>query len=177
MNLTSDQTRVVLDWMRKLHTLDYAHRYEAMAKHRLNILLGAPVVIASAVVGAQIATTSQGDPRARVVIGLMAGIAGVLAALLTFLKPAELAEKHRIASVAYEALRHRLEYLILFDQSEHAEVVDKLDRFRADWEMLDFPSISTRRWNQAKSRVRQVGTYPPTLLLAIAADVQAVAEG
>jgi hypothetical protein len=165
MQLNDDQWALVMDWMRKLHTLEYAHRYESIRGGRLNLTLGVPVVATSALSSAQVAMPGLDSTLAQALVGSGAAVVGVLAALLTFLKPAEVAEKHRAASFQYEALRHRLEFLLTFNQ-ESNDLVPKLSRLKEEWEALKTPNVTTRTWTRAKARVTEVGTYPESLRLA-----------
>lgn len=165
MRLNDDQWALVLDWMRKLHTLEYAHRYESTRKERLNLMLGVPVVVASALAGVHVVAPGLETPLARAATGLGAGAVGVLAALLTFFKPAEVAEKHRAASFKYESLRHRLEFLLTFDRDSE-DITEKLSRFKEDWDVLATMNVTNRTWFRAKVRVTEVGTYPASLRIS-----------
>ncbi len=165
MRLNGDQWALVLDWMRKLHTLEYAHRYESMRAERTNLMLGIPVVVASALAGVQAAVPGLDSTLARVLGGLGAAAVGVLAALLTFFKPAEVAEKHRAASFQYESLRHRLEFLLTFAR-ESNDITAELARLKEDWEALATPNVSSGTWTRAKAQVTRLGTYPEQLRLS-----------
>jgi len=164
MRLNDDQWALSMDWMRKLHTLEYAHRYESVRSGRLNLMLGVPVVATSALSGVQVAMPGLHTTLGQVFIGLGAAVVGVLAALLTFFKPAEVAEKHRAASFQYESLRHRLEFLLTFNR-EADDLVIALARLKDEWEALTTPNVTTRTWTRAKARVSEVGTYPESLRL------------
>jgi hypothetical protein len=166
MRLNDDQRALVLDWMRKLHTLEYAHRYASVRNERRNLLLGLPVVAVSALAGAQVALPGMDTTVTRALGGLGAAAVAVLAALQTFFKPAEVAEKHRAASFQYESLRHRLEFSITFGQDPQ-DLPAKLTQFKDDWEALITPNVSTREWIRAKARVLEIGTYPDSLRLNV----------
>lgn len=168
MSLTEPQRALVLDWTRKLHTLEYAHRYASVSRERQNLFLGVPAVVLSGVIGAQVSTPWQADPRVQSGIAIAATLVAVLVGLQTFFKPTEIAEKHRSASATYEDFRHRLELLLVFESTASADLAKKLEQLKAEWDRLETPNVSKGAWKSAKARVAEVGTYPERLQLPAA---------
>lgn len=166
MDLDAPQKRLVLDWMRKLHTLEYAHRYASVSNDRLNLLLGVPAVVVSGLIAAQVSTPWQQETITQIAVAVGASLVAVLVGLQTFFKPTEIAEKHRSASSAYEDLRHRLELLLVFDGEHKNEISHKLEQLKAEWDRFETPNVSHKAWSRAKARVAEVGTYPGSLRIA-----------
>jgi hypothetical protein len=160
---SNKRQRLLLDWTRKIHTLEYAHRYASMAKERLNLWLGIPAVITSAAIGAQVSTPWQQEQVTQVLVAVGGIVVAILVGLQTFLKPSEMAEKHRSASAVYEDLRHRLELLLTKDDVSKLE--QELNLFKAEWDRLETPNVSDKSWHKAKNRVSELGTYPASFQL------------
>jgi hypothetical protein len=164
MSMNEVQRRLVLDWMRKVHRLEYAHRYASLTKERLNWWLGIPAAVISSVIAAQVTAPWLPNERVQAAIGLGATLIAILVGLQTFLKPSEASEKHRSASAAYEDLRHRLELILSFEESPK-KVVEELARLKAEWDRLETPNVSARAWRRAKEQLDKIGTYPEALRL------------
>jgi hypothetical protein len=163
MEITNEQKRLVLDWMRKIHTLEYAHRYASIDKDKLNYKLGLPATIISGLIGVQIASPWNQEKLTQIIISIGASLAAILVGIQTLLKTSEVAEKHRYASAAYEDLRHRLEFLFAFNHEDGEEIRKQLEQFKAEWDRFQTPNVSNKQWLRAKARVTEVGTYPESL--------------
>jgi len=92
-----------------------AHYLTAKRHERSNIALGVPGIIANTIVGTAIFATISQQPATslQVMAGLLSVSAGVLAALQTFFKHSERAEKHRLAASNYSAIFRKLDLLNL----------------------------------------------------------------
>ena len=82
----------------------------AAGRHRA---LGVPVVVVTAVVSTSIFSSLAEDPpdRWRIVVGVVAAAAAVLAALQTFFGFADAAARHRAAGAAYGGVRREVDLL------------------------------------------------------------------
>ena len=92
-----------------------AHYLTAKRHEKSNITLGVPGIIANTIVGTAIFATisQQATLSVQVITGLLSISAGVLAALQTFFKHSERAEKHRLAASNYSAIFRKLDLLKL----------------------------------------------------------------
>ncbi len=104
----ADTERLLRDWHNRAAAAATAHYLVANRCRRRNVLLGVPVVVFSTVVGTSLFATlneASVDSTVRLAIGIISVAAAVLAALQTFLRFAERAERHVIAADWYAAVR------------------------------------------------------------------------
>lgn len=103
-----DTERLLRDWHNRAAAAAMAHYTLANRCRRRNVLLGVPVVVFSTVVGTSLFATlneASVDSNVRLAIGTISVLAAVLAALQTFLRFAERAERHVLAADWYAAIR------------------------------------------------------------------------
>lgn len=157
----TDQTRkLILDWMRKIHTMEYANRFQSITWKNTNLWLGIP----SLIIGVLIAAVPKLDAVSEFV-GTIIPIGGLLIALLTglqtFLKANEKAEAFRKMSVRYEELRHKVELLIQVESEVAAQA--GLEKIRKDWAGIDSLNVSNKHFKEAKEKVKGFNKYPEEL--------------
>ena len=100
--------RLLCDWHSRAAAAGEAHYRLANRCRRRNVALGVPVVVCSTIVGTSLFATlndAQVDSQARLLIGAVSVAAAVLAALQTFLRFAERAERPAVAADWYTAVR------------------------------------------------------------------------
>ena len=101
------------DWRQRSAAASEAHYKLASGLRKKNLWLGVPVVIFSSIVGTSLFATLANPnavipPAFKIAIGLISLAAAILAALQTFLRFGERAEKHVVAADWYAAVRrHR----------------------------------------------------------------------
>lgn len=107
------ETDVLKEWHERLTTLHRAHKRAAAIYERQSRLLGLSTTVLSAVVGTTIFTTLQETPTiaVRAIVGLISVAAAVVAAVQTFLKLPDLAQRHNSAARQFGDLRRRVERL------------------------------------------------------------------
>jgi hypothetical protein len=167
MAIPEQQKKLILDWTRKIHTLEYAHRYESLSKDSLNLWLGVPSIIIASLIGAMTSLSLPDCPGFKSFLiftsSFCACAVAVMTGLQTFLKPSELAEKHRFCSTIYEDLRHRLELLLFSENTDSTQLSEKLNQLKAEWDRLHTPNVSASNWTKAKQQVTSLKTYPESL--------------
>lgn len=156
-----EQTRkLILDWMRKIHTMEYANRFQSISWKKTNLWLGIPALI----LGVLIAAVPKVDALSGFVSTIIP-IGGLLIAILTglqtFLKPTEKAEAFRKMSVRYEELRHKVELLLQVETEVAAQT--GLEKIRKDWAGIDSLNVSNKRFADAKTKVKGFNKYPEEL--------------
>lgn len=150
--------RVLADWYRRARDAQFAH-YSAASRYAiLARLLGIPSVVLSAVVGTALFASLQEETAApfylRLALGLVSVLAGVLAALQTFLGFGERADRHRAAGSAYGAVRREIEQTqaVPPQTAEATGAVMTRLRERLDAIAEKAPDVPPRRWTKAEKK-------------------------
>tara|TARA_B100000787_G_C16172551_1_gene287296 strand:- start:55 stop:552 length:498 start_codon:yes stop_codon:yes gene_type:complete len=149
---------VVLDWIRKIHVLEHAHRLESIYWKNTNFYLGIPALIISAIIAP--ITALNETSNSLIIISTVAGvIVAILVGLQTFLKPGEIAEQHRQSSNTFEKLRHKFEFIYEFETDE--KKLDKeVNKLRETWGEIDQMNISQTNFKKASEWINDSKKYP-----------------
>src|SRR2546425_1545853 len=138
-----NQPDTVYVWHRRLCILHNAHTRCATLYDRHNLLLGAPVVALTTIVGtsifATLASTSQ-NIRVKILIALLSLTAAVLASLQTLLRYSEQSQKHKAVAVQYGILRREIEELLMVPTGSIEPSI--LKSIRARWNAIEEVSPS-----------------------------------
>jgi hypothetical protein len=159
---------LVEHWRFRNHRVQLAHYESARYYARLHLLLGVPAIALSAIVGTAVfATMSQSNVASSaassagttaesfmpVFIGSLSILAAVLTGLQTFLKNAEVAEKHRVAGAKFANLKHRLELLASLPPTTVAELRAELVGIEGTWATLreESPTLPSTIWRKIEA--------------------------
>lgn len=145
------------DWRRRATAARAAHYTLASRMRRRNLFIGVPSVVFSSVVGTSLfATLSTEDVNKtlRIIIGLVSFAAAVLAALQTFFRFNERAERHVVAADWYSAIRRDLAQLIALSPGQRGEPKECLDRVRKEMNKIgqQAPEISDQLWTKVAQK-------------------------
>jgi hypothetical protein len=165
------QEKMILDWMRKIHQLEYAHRYESLQWIMRHKIIGISAFALSTIIA-----FSYRFPKVDIdtyerlpffikqdfFVAFSATAVAILTGLQTFLKPNEKAELHKNTGSGYEKLRHKIE-LILTTQHSDWELKNKIESIKDEWEGLDAINVTNRNFEQGKKKVRSFKKYPKEL--------------
>ena len=150
------------EWHDGLRIFHRAHSRAAVSYERKNIALGLPTVVLTAVAGTTVFTTisSSPDTWVKVLTGVMSLTAAVLAALQTFLRYSELAERHKGAAQSYGMLRRELEEMLAQSTSTDPPApppADFMKSFRERWDGVDreSPNLPQRIYDEAEAQVAE----------------------
>lgn len=160
--MNNEQEILLLDWMRKIHQLEYAHRFESLKWNDWNYWLGIPSLIIGSVIGAVSAFCDIENTIKNVILSFGGIIIAILTGLQTFLKPQELSEKHKIVSSNYEKIRHQIEYLIVFEKENNVISIE-IEKIRNEWNSIETLNASESNFIKAKKRVEKFEKYPKEL--------------
>jgi hypothetical protein len=157
---------VLAAWYRRARESQFAHYTSASRYALLARLLGIPSVVLSAIAGTALFATLQKESTSfelRLALGLISVLAGVLAALQTFLGYGERADRHRAAGSAYGAVRREIEqYNAVPPQTtEAADAAMKRLRERLDAIAEKAPDVPDRTWNKAWKKASQSASSSP----------------
>jgi hypothetical protein len=160
---TDEETQLAHDWGQRAVAAQHAHYYLAAGLKKRNLALGIPVVIFTTVVGtslfASMASTSS-DPStgsaiglpgwARFAIGTISILAAVLAAIQTFLRFAERAERHAQAADWYASIRREIEELLALPAHKRGDPKKVLDGLRKELNKAGqiYPEIGEKTWHR-----------------------------
>lgn len=153
------------DFHNRVSAAREAHYLLASRCRRRNVMLGVPVVVCSSMVGTSLFATLTQDTVSsplRAVIGGVSVLAAVLAALQTFLRFSERAERHVQAGDWYSAVRRDTAVVLALPWASRDEPRDYLDRLRKEMSKIgqQSPEISDRVW-AAQANKHEVDESPP----------------
>jgi hypothetical protein len=151
---TSQQTKLLSDWGHRARAAEHAHYFLASRLRQRNLWLGIPTVVFSAVVGTSLfATLAQPNAEIPIALGVSVGllsvVAAVLAALQTFLRFSERAEKHVVAGDWYAAISRRIDELLVFPPERRGDPREVLDGVRKEMNKASqsYPEMGERLWH------------------------------
>lgn len=169
--MNEKKRKMVLDWMRKIHQLEYAHRYQSLYYVNAEKWLGISAFVITTLVAFSYRFPSVEDDfyqklpfflKHNFFVPIASTIAAILTGLLTFLKPSEKSETHKKTGSNYEKLRHRIE-LILTTQLTETDVDKKLRAIKEDWDSLDAINVSNKFFMKGRKKVQSFKKYPKEL--------------
>ena len=152
--------------MRKIHTLEHAHRIESRdLKFWSEILSWAMVIIPAFTAGFSIFLKSSSSDISKsyfiVLIAITAGLSTLIGTILRVVQPGKSSETHRINSERFEHLRHKIESHIVFRTDERLE--NFLEDVRSEWERLTLFNVKEKNFKLAQYYLRKLGKYPENL--------------
>jgi len=158
---TLGQLRLLLEWDEGTQFIYRAHYASAIEHQRNSLWLGIPTVVLSAIVGTSVFAALGKEPSrcVQIAVGVTSVLVTTLAALQTFLRYAERAEKHRSTGARFAALNKEVHQLRAFPPKTSADLKTWMDDFRSRWDALsaDSPTNTGRAWSYAHSR-KQLGS-------------------
>ncbi len=147
----NDTERLLRDWHNRAAAAAMAHYSLANRCRRRNVLLGVPVVVFSTVVGTSLFATlneASVNSSVRLMIGIVSVAAAVLAALQTFLRFAERAERHVTAADWYSAVRRGIAEVLALPPSARQPPTAYLPAVRKEMSKIgqQAPEIGAPLW-------------------------------
>jgi hypothetical protein len=142
--------KLLAKWQERARTNQLQHYAAAQYFGNAHNAIGIPAVILSTVVGTTVfaALQKQVNLGGQIGVGAISVLAAVLAALQTFLRYSERAEKHRAAAAAYAAVRHRLEATTNTPVAVRGPLKEFLDDIEGQLDSLaqSAPNVPERVW-------------------------------
>jgi hypothetical protein len=169
--MTDDKRKMILDWMRKIHQLEYANIYQSIYWSNREKLIGITAFALSTIIACSYrfpgldTETYKNTPlifKHEFMIPLLTTIVAILTGLQTFLKPGEKSEAHRKLGNNYEKLRHKIEPVLTGNLMEY-ELNQKIESIRKDWENMEYLNVSPSNFDKGKKRVKSLNKYPEEL--------------
>lgn len=154
--MTDGERRLLESWEKDTKMIYRAQYDSAVRAQNLNLYLGIPTVILSAVVGTSVFATLGKNPSqaSQIAVGIISMIVTALASLQTFLRFSERAERHQATAAGFAALNRESLELLASPPADEEETKKKLASFRERWDELsrNAPTAFTSSWNLAKKR-------------------------
>lgn len=136
--------------------MQLAHYECARRFERFHLWLGLPAIALSTIVGTAVFSSLEksADIRLQIGVGLLSVVAAVLTGLQTFLRYAELAEKHRVTGARFANLKHRIELLMTLPVED--DMRSELVAIEETWAKLreESPSLSSGVWRRIERQVQ-----------------------
>lgn len=155
--------RMLLDWMRKIHQLEYAHCYQSIFWNNVEKFIGISAFVISTIVA-----FSYRFPKLQIpwvqdyFFPFVLLMVAILTGLQTFLNPSEKAENHKRIGFNYERLRHSIE-LILNTKMTEEKRNREIEIIKNEWADLKSVYVSKRKFKEGKKTVKDLKKYPEEL--------------
>lgn len=148
------QTKLLSEWGHRARAAQHAHYFLASRLRLRNLWLGIPTVVFSAVVGTSVFAAlarpnAEIPPAFGAAVGVLSVMAAVMAALQTFLRFAERAEKHVVAGDWYAAIARQIDELLAFPPERRGDAREVLDGIRKEMNKASqsFPEMGEGLWH------------------------------
>jgi len=134
--VTTEQVALLDEWDSDLRVICHGHYDAAVQVDRRHYTLGVPVVILTVAVGTSVFAALGKNPNSflQILVGLASLGAAVLAALQTFFKYAERAEKHRRAGAFFGSLLKEIEQVRAVPPADDGSFRKWANAFRERWD-------------------------------------------
>lgn len=154
---------MLLDWMRKIHQLEYAHCFQSLYFSKIERRIGVWAFVLSTVVAFTYRFPFVSLPWIKeYVLPTLLFIVAILTGYQSFIKPGEKAETHRKLGLEYERLRHKIE-TILTSQINSPSISQLVDETKANWDSINTLYVNERHYTKAKIKVKSFKKYPEEL--------------
>jgi SMODS and SLOG-associating 2TM effector domain family 4 len=162
---SKSERQLLTDWIARITAAQHAHYYLMTQLRRRNLMLGIPVIALTAAVGtALFSSIANGDSAApvwaKITAGVVSALAGVLAAIQTFMKFSERAEKHAVAADWMAAIRRDMEVVVATPEATRGDPTAVLAKLRKEINRIaqSAPAIGEPVWHRF---AKQYGVKEP----------------
>ena len=162
---SKSERQLLTDWIARITAAQHAHYYLMTQLRRRNLMLGIPVIVLTAAVGtALFSSIANGDSAApvwaKITAGVVSALAGVLAAIQTFMKFSERAEKHAVAADWMAAIRRDMEVVVATPEATRGDPTAVLAKLRKEINRIaqSAPAIGEPVWHRF---AKQYGVKEP----------------
>lgn len=155
--------RMLLDWMRKIHQLEYAHCYQSIFWSTFEKWIGITAFIISTIVAFSYRFPKLEIPWVQdYLLPFVLLFVAILTGLQTFLKPSEKAENHKRIGFNYEKMRHSIELILNTNMTEENRTRE-IEIIKNEWADLKSVYVSNRKFKKGKKTVKDLKKYPEEL--------------
>ncbi len=157
----NDSQRLLLDWMRKIHQLEYAHCFQSLFYTCLEKWIGSLLVVLTTTIAFTYMFPFIEYPFVKeYVLPFLAFIVALLTGYQAFIRPNEKSEIHRKLGLEYEKIRHEIEHVYLLASNPSNLVVEiKKEAIMNKWNSLTTIYVKQRYYEKAKKKVKSFNKY------------------
>jgi hypothetical protein len=152
MGYLMSSSELIAHWRFRVHRVQLAHYRSARRFAQLHLWLGVPAIALSTTAGTAVFATLSKKPETwvQITVGLLSVAAAVLMSLQTFLKSADLSEKHRFAGARFAHLKHRIELLAAIPPTTAEDLGKALTGIEESWAKLreESPTLPGGVWQE-----------------------------
>lgn len=162
--LYNKQKLLALDWMRKIHTLEHAHRIESRHLFIFSEVLSWSMVAIPALISGltfYLNKKSSAIDNTLIWVAVLAALSVLLGTINKVIKPSDASEKHRLNSQKFEHLRHKLEKCIVFHEDDRLDSL--LTEIQSEWEDLTLYNVKEYNFSTATKMIKRMKVYPENL--------------
>lgn len=154
---------MLLDWMRKVHQLEYAHCFQSISYSKLERRIGTWAFFLSTIVAFTYRFPFIEQPWLKeYILPLILFIVAILTGYQSFIRPGEKAEKHRELGIEYERIRHQIETIL--NTKINSPILDySINSVKERWDSMKTMYVKENHYNDAKKKVISFNKYPEEL--------------
>ncbi len=154
---------MLLDWMRKIHQLEYAHCYQSLYFSFVEKTIGISAFVLSTAVAFTYRFPFINCPTVKeYVLPFILFVVAILTGYQSFIKPGEKAETHRKLGIEYEKIRHEIE-TILTGKLNDPNLDSFITTVKSRWDAMNTLYVNQRHYDNAKAKVKSFNKYPKEL--------------
>jgi hypothetical protein len=155
---------MLLDWMRKIHQLEYAHCFQSLYYSKLERRIGILAFVLSTSVAFTYRFPFVTYPGVKeYLLTTVTFMVALLTGYQSFMKPGEKAETHRKLGLEYEKIRHHIEPLFILSEKEDLLTDEKRMFIKQKWDTINTLYVNEKHYNKAKEKVKSFKKYPKQL--------------
>ncbi len=159
----SQKEFMLLDWMRKIHQLEYAHCFQSLYYNKVERRTGFWTFALSTIVAFTYRFPFINYPYIKeYVLPTLLFIVALMTGYQSFIKPGEKAETHRKLGLEYERIRHQIETILTSGLSP-SNIDDSIIQVKSNWDSLNTLYVNERHYTAAKLKVKSFQKYPEEL--------------
>lgn len=160
----NNSQKLLLDWMRKVHQLEYAHCYQSIFYNKLEKWIGVSSFILTTTVAFTYRFPFISYPWVKeYILPFFAFMVAILSGYQAFIKPGEKSETHRKLGLEYEKIRHEIEPIYLLASNPNPDLDLRIKEVKNKWDSLNTLYVKDSYYQNAKKKVQSFNKYPKEL--------------
>ena len=154
--MSNKRKELLKKWQGRMRDAQRAYYITSTRYKRLNYIYGIPVVCFTVFISSSVFSELQKlpDSYVQLIVGFVSVVAAIMAAVQTFLRFPEKAEKHRATAVRYGLLKKEIEKFLVLYPSKNEEAINRIENIKKEWDVIvsESPTVSSKLWRSIKGR-------------------------